>query len=123
MSGAGQCVEVYIIFVLLTLWCPGETQEPCPHDETLTILALVPCYNPPDVSGVSTSTIDGSRQCNFLAYSAARLAAEHWNAYSSVANITVRIKAPKRHEVINVDTVVHLNNHYMYIFLYIHIMM
>lgn len=110
MSRASPCVVVYFIFFLLTLWWPGETRELCPHDETLTILALVPCYNPPNVSGISTSTIDGSSQCNYLAYSAARLAAEHWNAHSSVANITVQIKAPKGHKVINVDTVLHLNN-------------
>ena len=107
MSRASPCVVLYFIFVLLTLWRPGETQERCPHDETLTILALVPCYNPTNVSGVS---VDRSDRCNYLAYSAARLAAEHWNTHSSVANISVQIKAPKGRKVIHVDTVLRLKN-------------
>lgn len=99
-GGASSCV---LLFVLLSLWRPGGSQEQCPHDEALTILALVPCYvNSLNDSGVSTSARFG--RCNYLAYSAARMAAEDWNSHPSVANITVQIRAPKGREVM-LDTI------------------
>lgn len=77
-----QYLELYLIPLLslhVTLWDPVGGERQCPN-KTLSILAFVPCR--PEESVFRDS----------LVYSAAQLAADHLNDYSSLlADVAVKI--------------------------------